>query len=186
MNGCSLEAKRVLAVDPTRSGFGFAVLEGPTALIDRGVKGVNGDKKRKCLELVAGLIARYQPDVVVVERTDSAGCRRRLRARRLIGDVLALAAERHLRARRISRRNVQQWFSPGGGATKHQIAVALTQRFPELEPSLPPERKPWMSEDPRMGIFDAVAFALASFGPQHGQDREIATLPPVRPLTHAQ
>jgi hypothetical protein len=26
-----------------------------------------------------------------------------------------------------------------------------------------PERKPWMSEDPRMAIFDAAAFALVLF-----------------------
>jgi hypothetical protein len=28
---------------------------------------------------------------------------------------------------------------------------------------LPPERKPWMSEDSRMAIFDAAAFAMAFF-----------------------
>jgi hypothetical protein len=179
-----METERVLAVDPTRNGFGFAILEGPVVLIDRGVKGVNGDNNRKCLELLAALIARYDPDVLVVERTDDAGCLRRLRARRLIGDLLALASDCELRARRISRRNVQRWFSPTGTATKRQIAVALTRRFPELEPSLPPERKPWMSEDPRMGIFDAVAFALAFFG-LVSQDRATAVFPTPTPLTHA-
>ena len=33
---------------------------------------------------------------------------------------------------------------------------------------LPPERKPWMSGDARMAIFDAVAFALALFGSERG------------------
>jgi hypothetical protein len=36
-------------------------------------------------------------------------------------------------------------------------------RFPEeLGHRLPPKRKPWMSEDYRMGIFDAVALAFAT------------------------
>ena len=34
-------------------------------------------------------------------------------------------------------------------------------QFPELEKRLPRVRKPWMSEDERMSIFDAVALAIA-------------------------
>ena len=47
---------------------------------------------------------------------------------------------------------------------KNEIARFIAARFPELARSLPPERKPWMSEDSRMAIFDAAAFAFASFG----------------------
>ncbi len=39
----------------------------------------------------------------------------------------------------------------------------VAERFPELARYLPPERKPWMSEDLKMAIFDAAAFALAFF-----------------------
>ena len=38
-----------------------------------------------------------------------------------------------------------------------------SKRFPELAPRLPRSRKPWMSEDYRMSIFDAVALALTFF-----------------------
>jgi hypothetical protein len=48
--------------------------------------------------------------------------------------------------------------------TKHQIAVVIAGKFPELAPRLPPVRKPWMTEDARMAIFDAVALALAHYG----------------------
>lgn len=41
---------RVLAIDPSTRGFGFAVLEGPNRLIDWGVKETKVDKKRKILE----------------------------------------------------------------------------------------------------------------------------------------
>jgi len=47
--------------------------------------------------------------------------------------------------------------------TKQEIAIAIAERFPELAPRLPRFRKPWMSEDYRMSIFDAVALALTFF-----------------------
>lgn len=166
MSNTSRDATRVLAVDPTSKGFGFAVLEGPGGLIDWGVKHLRGDREhrnRRCLEKVAALIIRYQPDVLVVERADVAGCRRWPRALQLISDVIALGTAHGLRIRRVSRRGVQRCFSMARPATKRQVAVAIAQKFPELEPYLPPVRKPWMSEDARMGIFDAVAFGLASY-----------------------
>jgi hypothetical protein len=45
--------------------------------------------------------------------------------------------------------------------TKHNIAEKIAQIFPEeLSSYLPPERKAWMSEDPRLYVFEAVAMAL--------------------------
>lgn len=170
MNPRSFGVTRVLAIDPTRKGFGFAVLESPTEFIDWGVKEIRDSlrhRNRRCLEEVSRLIDRHQPDVLVVEHTGAKSCRRRLRARQLIDDVLILASVQNLRTRRVSRRRVQRCFSKTGKATKRQVAVAIALRFPELEPHLPPVRKLWMSEAERMGIFDAVAFALASFQPVH-------------------
>jgi hypothetical protein len=181
MNGCSLGVRRVLAIDPTSKGFGFAVFEGPDALVDWGVKHARGNGK--CFQEAAALIGRYQPEVLVVERTDAAGCLRRLRARQLIEDLLALASDRQLRARRISRQTMLRYFSRSGFATKRQVAVALSTRFPELEPYLPPERKPWMSEDDRMGIFDAIAFAVTSFERRHRPESPLAVLPASAPTT---
>ena len=43
---------RVLAIDPSMRGFGFAVLEGPDRLID-------DDKDRRSLKLIADLIDQY-------------------------------------------------------------------------------------------------------------------------------
>jgi hypothetical protein len=43
--------------------------------------------------------------------------------------------------------------------TKHDIALVLADRFPELRSWRPRRRKAWMSEDERMNIFDALALA---------------------------
>ncbi|HVB29803.1 MAG TPA: hypothetical protein VNG91_08340 [Terriglobia bacterium] len=184
MNVPIQEAKRVLAIDPTSKGFGFAVLEGPTGLIDWGVRHASEDKNRRSLEKVSELIARYQPDVLVVERTTAKSCRRRPRARQLIEHLRALALEHGLRTKRVSRRRAQLCFSKTGSATKRQVAVALTERFPELEPHLPPMRKPWMSEDERMSIFDAVAFGYASYESLRRERRALSLLSLETPSSH--
>jgi RNase H-fold protein (predicted Holliday junction resolvase) len=64
---------RVLAIDPSTRGFGFAVLEGPNRLIDWGVKETKIDKNRMTLKLVADLIERCQPSVIVVEDYEGKG-----------------------------------------------------------------------------------------------------------------
>jgi hypothetical protein len=54
-------------------------------------------------------------------------------------------------------------FSESGASNKQDIAIAITARYPELAPRLPHFRKPWMSEDYRMSIFDAVGLGLMVF-----------------------
>ena len=34
--------------------------------------------------------------------------------------------------------------------------------FPEIKRQAPPKRKPWMSEDERMNLFDAVALGVTA------------------------
>jgi len=153
---------RVLAIDPSTRGFGFAVLEGPNRLIDWGVKETKTDNKKKSLKLIEDLIDRYQPSVIVVEDYAGRGSRRCQRIQELIDEISKLALKRKVRVRSFSRVKVKQAFAESG-ATKYSIALAIANRLPELAPRLPRFRKPWMSEDYRMSIFDAVAFGLTFF-----------------------
>jgi hypothetical protein len=47
--------------------------------------------------------------------------------------------------------------------TKRQIAEKIAKDLPDLSLYMPPERKPWMSEHARMGIFGAAALAWMYF-----------------------
>ena len=163
MNRTHTEQRRVLAIDPTTKGFGFVILEGPESLIDWGVKEVRDNKDVRCLQQVADLIRRYEPDVIVAEDYAAKGCRRCPRVRALIRGILKRAAEKKVKTRCFSRRAVRAIFSWSGARTKHEIADAIVKRLPELAPRRPPYRKPWMSEDERMSIFDAVALAFTFF-----------------------
>ena len=154
---------RVLAIDPSTRGFGFAILEGPNRLIDWGVKETKTDKRKRSLKLIADLIEQYQPSVLVVEDYTRKGSRRCRRVRKLIKDISRLAVQRKIKVRNFSRLKVKQAFSESGASNKYEIAIAIARRFPELVPRLPRFRKPWMSEDYRMSIFDAVGFGLTCF-----------------------
>ena len=63
---------------------------------------------------------------------------------------------------------VRQAIGGNDRVSKEAIASKVATLFPEVGDRLPPHRKPWMSEDPRMSLFDAVAFCLAAYslGPE--------------------
>ena len=153
-------ALRILSIDPIVLGVGFAVLEGPDNLIDWGIRLAKGEKSAASLRIVEALILRYKPNIIVVENCHATGCSRGQRAKELIEDIAALAKARRIKCRSVARLAVQKAFLKFNAFTKHQMALELVKRFPELARHLPRARKSWMSEDMRMSIFDAAAFAL--------------------------
>ena len=157
---------RVLSVDPSTNGFGFAVLEGTDQLIDWGVAKVWSKRTRESLARVENLVDRYQPNLIVVESVNDT--RRRLRARSRIVAIARYALSRRIAVRMVSRKQVRSAFQDFG-LTKFEIALAIAKTFPELAPRMPRYRKPWMSEDERMNIFDAVSFSLAALSSDQKQ-----------------
>lgn len=164
MTEANLTYPRVLAIDPTSRGFAYAVLEGPASLIDWGLTQVEGRKHSNCLLRLEKLIERYAPDILVLEDYLGAGSRRCGRVRKVIQAAALVAKRREVRTRRFSRRTIRRAIAGTDTATKQAIAAKLAERFPELAPRLPRVRKPWMSEDERMSIFDAAALALVYYG----------------------
>jgi Holliday junction resolvasome RuvABC endonuclease subunit len=152
--------QRLLAIDPTSKGFGYVVLESPDRLVDWGVRRTTGDKNYSCLRITEQLIDTYQPDRLVIEDTARRTTRRCKRVRNLLTSLTQLAARRHLRLSRVFPRQVRMTVSLSTDTTKHQLAAALATRFPELGCHVPPVRKPWMSEDIRFAIFDALGNAV--------------------------
>ena len=162
MNRIRPRNSRVLAIAPSSKGFGFAVLDGQV-LVDWGVRSVvKGDKNAQCVSKVEKLILRYMPHVMVLQHYGTRDTRRSGRIRDLGGQLIVLARDHKIKAASISRERIYRAFSVERRATKHTIAEILAKRFPEeLTHRLPPKRRPWMSEDYRMAIFDATALALS-------------------------
>ncbi len=152
---------RILGIAPSTRGFGFALVEGLNTLVDWGVKSVTGDKNTGCMAQVEKMIAHYQPDVLTLEDTSHKSVRRSARIRNLCKRIIRMAEGRDVAVLLFSKEQVRQKFFTDGHGTKYAVAEILAKKFPEeIGFRLPPKRRPWMSEDYRMGIFDAVALAL--------------------------
>ena len=136
------------------------VLEGKNQLIDWGVVHVKNDKNERCIARIRQFMQRYLPDVVVTEHPDKS-FHRSARIQRLLDGVRELANEMKCPYRGFLHAPIRKGSSLSTSTTKQEIAEAIAEKFPELASRLPPPRKPWMSEDPRIAMFYAVAIALA-------------------------
>jgi hypothetical protein len=164
MNTLSRNMTRILAIDPTTSGFGFVVMERADELVDWGVRSASAiDKNATTLELISELIDRYQPEIIVLQDCRAGKWRRCERVRDLLWDVSRLALREKISTRLVSRAGMKQVFALLGAETKHEIATVIAKRLPELAPRQPRYRQPWMPEDYNMAIFDAVALAITFY-----------------------
>jgi hypothetical protein len=153
--------KLVTAIYLNSRGFAFVLFQGPLAPQDWSTVEARGEDKRETiLTRTDALFARHRPDVVVLQDISHAGTHRPHRIRRLNEAIAEIAEQYGFPVVFISRDEVRQHFAHLGRVTKDTIAAAIAKRIPAFERFLPPPRKPWKSEDARMGIFDAAALAL--------------------------
>src|SRR5262249_39424985 len=85
------------------------------------------------------------------------------RIQRTASNIEVLAYECRASVRFYTRRDIQNYFIQHGAKSKDGIARVIVGLLPEFAQHLPPRRKLWMSEDYRMGLFDAVALAIVYF-----------------------
>ena len=160
---------RILAIAPLTRGLGYAVMESPQQLVACGNKAVLKNKNARAMVWVEKFINHYQPDVLVLPDVNAKDTRRAPRIKTLHQRIGALARAHKLRLRLISNTQVRTHLLGQAQGTKQLVAERLAAKFPaELASRLPPKRRPWMSEDPRMDIFDAVGLAVG-FWPQGKQ-----------------
>ena len=152
--------RRVLAIDPVSRGVGYVVHEGQDKLIAWGVKTTEKADNTKSAFVIDRLIDKFRPDVLVLENWNANGSRRRSRVEELLKRIAAKEGRRVL-VQLVTNREIRAIGQLPLTGTKYGRATFLAERFPELEPYLPPIRKTWMSEDERMAIFDALSFAVA-------------------------
>lgn len=160
------KAIRILAIAPLSRGLGYAVMEGPDKLVACGNKAILHNKNAGALAWVNRFTKFYQPDVLVLPDVTAADTRRAARIKTLHRQIVAWAGKQQLKVRLISVTQVRGKLLGDVKATKFAVAQMLAAKFPMgLGMRLPPKRRPWMSEDPRMDIFDAVGLALAFWPP---------------------
>jgi hypothetical protein len=135
-------------------------MEGPDNLLACGNKVVLRDRNVGSLAWLEKFNRFYQPAVLVLPDVLAKDTRRATRIKTLHQQMVAWAIKRGVKVRLVSNTQVRLQLLNDAKATKQAVAEALAERFPtELATRLPPKRRPWKSEDPRMDIFDAVGFA---------------------------
>jgi hypothetical protein len=153
----------VLSIYVNTRGFAFVLFEGHLAPFDWGLCELRGQRKhRRCLVRIIKILDRYQPDVLVI-RDASTHKVRTPRISSLNAAICEMAANRKIPTCNYSRDDVREAFQHAGVVNKQALAELIAKHIPAFERYVPPARKPWMSEDPRMGLFDAVALGLVFF-----------------------
>ena len=154
----------VLAICPFSRGIAFTLFEGPLSPIDWGIKEVRtSDRNTKALAVAIALIERLQPDVVVLEDYSRGHGHKSPRVRRLHRLIANYADGQAIEVIQFSKAGVRLCFADVGARTRYEIAQSVAARVHALSHRLPPVRRIWMSEDPRMSLFDAAAIAMAYF-----------------------
>jgi hypothetical protein len=160
----------VLTIHLQSRGFAFVLFDGWLDLVDWGVYDARGaDKNARCLDRIDSLLALHTPDVLILQDMSESGTRRARRIRDLNRDAAELADQCGMTVHMYSRAQVVEHFEELGATTKHGIAETIARRIPALHLYVPPARRPWMSEDARMGIFDATALAWRYFDTSDGR-----------------
>ena len=154
---------RILAVAVTSRGIGFAVMEAPGTLVDWGVKQPKPYREDRCVAHLYRLVNQYEPARVVLEDPTARPRRCSCRVERLFRRIREVAAAQGVRTRAIRKQAVRKAFTPDARITKFAMSRRIAEILPVLARRLPPYRKPWMSEDYRMAIFDAAALGLAYY-----------------------
>ena len=149
------DERSILAVDPGDRGLAFVHFENGV-LLDWGTCG----RGRKELAVLDGMLDRFKADLLVLEDPDALRSERRARMRRVLRLMAKRAAERGVVVRKVSRYAIRRAWREQAKTNKHTVAAALVASFPEIGPYVPRKRRTWESEDPRTGVFDALALVL--------------------------
>jgi Holliday junction resolvasome RuvABC endonuclease subunit len=152
-----------LGLHPTARGFGWSVFSHPFAPHDWGVVTIHKDKNARCIARVEHLLERLTPETLVLEEFDGTRSSRSGRIRRLCQAIVALARDRSIDVAIYTRTDIAACFRSVGARTRDEIAHAVARHVQHLRHRLPPKRRDWQSEHPRMALFCAAALVLTHY-----------------------
>jgi len=154
----------ILAIDLRHRRLGYAVFRGHRTLVDAGLRvyrAVGEVEAAMASKRIVALLASFSPSAIVIkkERWNRADISSHIRS--LVSVMVDVAAAHSIPICLVADNEVRNTFSNLGCETRDDIAAVLSRIFPDLLLKLPPKRRPWQSEHPRMAMFDAVALGFA-------------------------
>jgi hypothetical protein len=160
---------KILAIDLRHRRLGYAVFEGHRVLLDSGLRvyrAVGEVEVEMASKRLAVLLKTFAPSAIVIKRERWDMAQKSPHIRNLVEVVQKITSAHSIPIFLIQHEEVRTTFRNLGCETRDEIAYVLARIFPELVWKLPPKRRAWQSEHPRMAIFDAIALGLTYW--QHG------------------
>src|SRR5262249_35090005 len=143
----------------TTRGFAFAITEGSRRLVSWGLRRIPIQGGR-AVTAVEDVIRDARPLFVAFDKLTSTAKRKR---GRLFGGVVNTACDIHrIMILDVDPKAVAR-LTGNKRATKWNVAEAIVQLFPDAASRIPPRRRPWQSEDDRIGMFMALAAAITAW-----------------------
>lgn len=153
----------LLAIDFMPRGFAFAMFEKPDSLIDWGLTDIRINVSKRSFQRIRQLIEFYRPSRIVLEDVKKSSAHRSNNLKQLSEEIKLLARNKEIQVTSYSAKTIQEVFSKFKCQNKHERAKAICEWLPQLSSRIPPKRAIWMSEDPRINLFDAVSLALTHY-----------------------
>jgi hypothetical protein len=163
----------VLALEVRLGKIGYVVFQGPTKILDWGVRWLetqNGPLRLAVSSRVEALLKIYHPLAVVARNRTFYSAAANSRFATIVSAIRAETSRHSATFKILGKREVRWHFALRGYVTKHEIATSLSGYFEELSWKLPARRKPYESEAHAMVVFDAAANGLAFYGRRARQD----------------
>jgi hypothetical protein len=154
----------ILAIDLRHRRFGYAAFKGHRSLLDSGLRvyrAVGAAEAAMASKRLVVLLRLFSPTAIVIKRERWDRAKTNPHIKSLVEVTTRIASEHSLPVLLIKHADLRKTFGNMGCETKDEIAAALANIFPELTWRLPPKRRAWQSEHPRMAMFDAIALGLA-------------------------
>jgi hypothetical protein len=158
--------RSLLALDIRAQRLGFALFDGPTKLLDWGIRVYGGPSQRagKAVEnRISSLLDSHAPSTLVIRRIHVHSPTTAQQLARIIKTIRVEARRRSAGVHVLSATAVKKFFARSGLTTKHEIALTLAEWFEDIAWKLPQKKKTWQSERFNMVIFDAVATGACFF-----------------------
>lgn len=165
----TLKTSRILGLDPGTQEMGYALLEGDV-VVDFGVRTLPyglmvHDLLLEAEAVLDELLARYRPDLFVIEHTFYIKTRRGAILRIMVSELKRLARDRGVRVVSYMPTAVKKAVAGHGHASKGEVAATLTRRWPALERYRAGGEE--RNQTHWQHMFDALALALTANTRRH-------------------
>jgi hypothetical protein len=159
---------RLMACDVRPQKLGYAVFEfrDEMQLVDWGRRRFYKARVRRLI--LGDLLRLLHPSVLVLRKLSDGSRRNTSRITKVTGKIKREARAARTRIAWLGESSLARFFRKSGKLTRQQIAESMAELFPEIAWKLPAPRKPWLSEDWGMPLFDAIALGFAYFALKMG------------------